>query len=128
MPLIDEVRLLRRRATSFLSRALDSLNSGDYDLAVFLAEQSVQLHLKSILLEKIGDYPRVHSILTLASILKRLPECKDLAELLERRRLEARSLEDAYIASRYLPREYAKEEAEALVNFAREVLRHGELR
>ena len=119
---------MRRRATSFLSRALDSLNSGDYDLAVFLAEQSVQLHLKSILLEKIGDYPRVHSILTLASILKRLPECKDLAELLERRRLEARSLEDAYIASRYLPREYAKEEAEALVNFAREVLRHGELR
>jgi HEPN domain-containing protein len=124
---IDEVRLLRRRARSFLSRALESLNSGDYDLAAFLSEQSVQLHLKSIILEKIGDYPRVHSIRTLSSILKRLPDCKVLADLLEEKRDEVRSLEDAYIASRYLLREYEREEAEVFVNLAREVLRFGEL-
>lgn len=127
MPHIDEVRLLRKRAKSFFARALESLNSGDYDLAAFLSEQSAQLYLKSVLLEKIGDYPRVHSILTLASILKKIPDCKDLAEFLEERKVEVRLLEDAYIASRYLFREYVKEEAETLVNFAKEVLKYGEL-
>jgi len=127
MPRIDEVRLLRKRAKSFFVRALESLNSGDYDLAAFLSEQSVQLYLKSILLEKIGDYPRVHSILTLAFILKKLPDCKDLAEFLDKKKAEVRLLEDAYIASRYLLREYVKEEAEMLVNVASEVLKYGEL-
>jgi len=51
----DEVRILRRRAKAFPARALDSLNAGDYDLAVFLSEQAVQLHLKSILLEEVED-------------------------------------------------------------------------
>jgi len=127
MPRIDEVKLLRKRAKSFFSKALDSLNSGDYDLAAFLSEQAVQLYLKSVLLEKIGDYPRVHSILTILSILEKLPDCKDLVKLLEKKKMEVGLLEDAYIASRYLVREYTKEEAEILVSLAKEVLEHGEL-
>ncbi|MBO3802204.1 MAG: HEPN domain-containing protein [Thermoproteota archaeon] len=126
MPHIDEVKLLRKRAKSFFVRALESLDSGEYDLAAFLSEQAVQLYLKSVLLEKIGDYPRVHSILTLASILKKT-SFKDLAEFLEEKKTEVRLLEDAYIASRYLLREYTKGEAEIIVNFAKEVLKHGEL-
>ncbi|MEM0093483.1 MAG: HEPN domain-containing protein [Thermofilum sp.] len=120
-----EVELLRRRARSFLARALESFNAGDYDLAVFLAEQAVQLHLKAMLLEKVGDYPKVHSIMALASILGRLPECRELVSFLEENRVKVGLLEDAYIASRYLAREYSREEAEILVNFAREVLEHG---
>jgi len=127
MPRVDEVKLLRKRAKSFFSKALDSLNSGDYDLAAFLSEQAVQLYLKSVLLEKIGDYPRVHSILTILSILEKLPDCKDLVKLLEKKKMEVGLLEDAYIASRYLVREYTKEEAEILVSLAKEVLEHGEL-
>lgn len=116
---------MRRRARSFLARALESFNAGDYDLAVFLAEQAVQLHLKAMLLEKVGDYPKVHSIMALASILGRLPECRELVSFLEENRVKVGLLEDAYIASRYLAREYSREEAEILVNFAREVLEHG---
>ncbi len=96
-------------------------------MAAFLSEQAVQLHLKSILLEKTGDYPRAHSILTLASILNRLLDCKDLARFLEENKTETRFLEDAYIASRYLVRDHTREEAEILVNIAKEVLKHGEL-
>lgn len=118
---------MRKRAKSFFTRALESLNSGDYDLAAFLSEQSAQLYLKSVLLEKTGDYPRVHSILTLVSILKKIPDCKDLAEFLEKKKVEIRLLEDAYMASRYLLKEYLKEEAETLVNFSKEVLKYGEL-
>ncbi|RLG40767.1 MAG: DNA-binding protein [Thermoproteota archaeon] len=115
MPHIDEIRLLRRRSKAFLERAIDSLNSGDYDIASFLSEQAVQLYLKSLLLEKLGDYPRTHSISTLLSIIKEIPSCDRLMELLERSR-EIRLMEDAYIASRYLAREYTREEAEVLVN------------
>ncbi|MEM1509149.1 MAG: HEPN domain-containing protein [Thermofilaceae archaeon] len=64
---------MRRRARSFLARALESFNAGDYDVAVFLVEQAVQLYLKALLLEKVSDYPKVHSIMTLALILARLP-------------------------------------------------------
>lgn len=124
---VDEVKLLRRRAKAFLARALDSLNSEDYDLASFLSEQAVQLHLKSILLEKLGDYPRTHSVSLLISILKKLPNYESLIKFLEERRKDVRLMEDAYIASRYLTREYTKEEAEVLVNIAKEVLKYGEL-
>ena len=99
MPHIDEIRLLRRRSKAFLERAIDSLNSGDYDIASFLSEQAVQLYLKSLLLEKLGDYPRTHSISILLSIIKEIPSCDRLMELLERSRTEIRLMEDAYIAS-----------------------------
>ncbi len=125
MPHIDEIRLLRRRSKAFLERAIDSLNSGDYDIASFLSEQAVQLYLKSLLLEKLGDYPRTHSISILLSIIKEIPSCDRLMELLERSRTEIRLMEDAYIASRYLAREYTREEAEVLVNLAKEVLKLG---
>lgn len=124
---LHELRLLRRRAKSFLERAHDSLNSGDCDLAAFLSEQAMHLFLKSVLLEKIGDYPRTHSISTILSILKRIEECKELVEFLERRRAEVGLMEDAYIAARYLVREYSEEEARSLVNLAKEVLKYGEV-
>lgn len=127
MPHMSEVKLLKRRAKAFLSRALDSLSSGDYDLASFLSEQAVQLHLKSILLEKFGDYPRTHSISLLISILKKTSEYNTLTKFFEERRREISLMEDAYIASRYLAREYTREEAEVLINIAKEVLKYGEL-
>lgn len=120
-----EVKLLRRRAKGFFARAMDSLNYKDYDLAAFLFEQAVQLYLKSVLLEKVGDYPRTHSLSTLLSLLKRAPGTEGLVELLERRRVELGLMEDAYIASRYLVREYSEEEAKVLMSLAREVLSFG---
>lgn len=120
-----EVELLRRRARSFLARAMDSLNSRDYDLAAFLSQQAVQLFLKSVLLERVGDYPRTHSLSTLLSLLKRAPGVEGLVKLLEMRRVELGLMEDAYIASRYLVREYSEEEARVLVSLAEEVLSFG---
>jgi len=124
---LDEMKLLRKRARAFLARAVDSLNSGDYDVASFLSEQAVQLHLKSILLEKLGDYPRTHSISSLVSIIKKTAGYEALMRFLEENRMGLRLMEDAYISSRYLVREFAKEEAEMLINIATEVLKHGEV-
>jgi HEPN domain-containing protein len=127
MSSVDEVRILRRRAKAFYNRALDSLNAKDYDLASFLSEQAVQLYLKSILLEELGDYPRMHSISYMISILKKLSVHKDLIKFLDENRLAVYLMEDSYISSRYLMREFSKEEAETLINIAKEVLKHGEV-
>ncbi len=124
---IDEIKILRKRAKSFLLRAIECLNSKDYDLASFLSEQAVQLHLKSILLEEIGDYPRTHSISILISILKKLTNYNSLLKFLEEKRNEIRLMEDAYIASRYLLREYTEDEAKTLVDIAKEVLKYGKI-
>jgi len=48
-----------RGSKAFLARALDGLNSRDYDLASSLSEK---LYLKSIIQRKLGNYPRTHSI------------------------------------------------------------------
>jgi HEPN domain-containing protein len=86
-------------------------------------QSRLQLHLKSILLEKIGDFPRTHS--ALISALRRLPYFRNLLEFLERK-IEIRLLEEEYIASSFF-REHTEEEAEILVNLAEEVLRYGGL-
>lgn len=127
MSSIDEIRILRRRAKAFYNRALDSLKSGDYDLASFLSEQAVQLHLKSILLEELGDYPKASSISYLISILSKLSKHKELIKFLEENRLAVRLMEDSYISSRYLVREFNKEEAETSIKIAKEVLKHGKV-
>ncbi|MBS7655802.1 HEPN domain-containing protein [Candidatus Bathyarchaeota archaeon] len=127
MSSINEVKILRRRAKAFYNRALDSLNAKDYDLASFLSEQAVQLYLKSILLKELGDYPRTHSISHIISILKKLSNYKDLINFLEENRLAVRLMEDSYISSRYLIREFSREEAKILINIAKEVLKRGEV-
>jgi len=80
---VDEVAILRRRTKAFLNRALDSLEAKDYDVASFLSEQAVQLYLKSLLLEELGDYPRTHSISTLLTILGKVEKYKNVAKILE---------------------------------------------
>jgi len=40
-----------------LDSAKRSLGSGDYDIAAFMAEQAVQLFLKSMILEVSGEMP-----------------------------------------------------------------------
>jgi len=121
----EEVGLLRRRGLRMLAHAEECLKSGDYDLAVFLAEQAVQLYLKSIILELTGEVPRTHSIRQLLHILRTLSSgvTEAVNEFVHRHRGLLTGLEDAYLASRYFFRTYEKDESEELVRFAGEVIR-----
>ena len=85
----------------------------------------MQLYLKSILLEEIGDYPRTHSIIALVKLIKRTGKYGWLIEEIEKRILDVRFMEDAYIAARYLASEYGEEKARVIVDFVEEVLRRG---
>ncbi|MEM3019453.1 MAG: HEPN domain-containing protein [Candidatus Bathyarchaeia archaeon] len=116
MPL-EEADIIRRRAEAFLKNAASLLKDGDWDLAVFSLEQYCQLILKYKLLIKVGSYPRTHSLRRLIRELAGLyPHLLSLVDDEERLHYIAR-LEEAYIASRYLPYSYEEREALSLHRF-----------
>ncbi|PLJ78674.1 MAG: DNA-binding protein [Thermofilum sp. NZ13] len=122
MPL-EEAELLRRRAHSFLHNAERLLDEGEYDLAVFNLEQYCQLILKYRLLVAKGTYPRTNMLRRLIRELGSVDEgVPALVDDVGKLHYIAR-LEEAYVASRYLPITYEEAEARDLVRFVKEVFR-----
>ena len=118
------VGLMRRRAENALARAERDLRAGDYDGAVFDAEQAVQLYLKSILLEYAGVAPRTHNLrMLLHAVGELLGFASEAREFVRRNKYKLHTLEDAYFSARYLPKEFSREDAEELIAFAKEVIR-----
>jgi len=107
-----------------LAAARHGLEEASWDLAVFLAEQGLQLYLKSLLLGMSGEIPRTHSPRQLLQALRIfLPEKASQIDDLRRSRSLLIRLEEAYLRSRYLARPYTQEEAQELVSFAEEATR-----
>jgi len=119
----SEVEVLRRRSLGFLDGARAALERGSYDIACFLAEQSLQLYLKSVLLEVVGDYPRTHSVRRLLGELRDVLGSKVLRDFIKANRARLSNLEDAYLMARYFVKEYVKEDAEDMVKLVEEVMR-----
>lgn len=115
--------MLRRRAEGFLRNASRLIEEGDYDIAIFSAEQYCQLMLKYKLLVKRGVYPRTHSLRRLIRELGEVDErVLTLVNDVKNLHYIAR-LEEAYITSRYLPIEYEEVEAKDLIRFVVEVFK-----
>jgi len=120
-----EYEILVNRSKGFLKIAEYALNNGLHDLACFSAEQAVQLHIKAQLLKLIGDYPRTHHIrLLIARLLEVLPARKKstLQKYVKINRARLSELEDAYTMARYTTKTYTQEDAEEIVDFAKEVI------
>lgn len=117
------VEILRKRAESFLKNSKTLIDEGEWDLAVFNLEQYCQLILKYELLMEKGTYSRTHSLRTLIRELGTTK--KSVLKLIEDEctlHFIAR-LEEAYIASRYLPYSYEEKEAKSLYKFVTEVFK-----
>lgn len=90
---------------------------GEWDLAVFSLEQYCQLILKYKLLLKTGTYPRTHSLRRLVRELAKVePRVLVLVEDEVSLNYIAR-LEEAYVASRYMPYSYEEKEVRSLYRF-----------
>ena len=83
---------------------------GFFDLAVFSLEQALKLFLKAQLLKYGVDFPKTHSVRRLLKLIIRLDIAKKIDIFLKQYSLELGALEDAYISSRYIPREYTSED------------------
>lgn len=119
----DEYEYLLKRSEKFYQSALMQVERGFYDLAVFSLEQSLQLYLKACLLKVGVDYPRTHSVRRLLELLYEVVGRSEIKELLHRLSLELGALEDAYITSRYVSRDYSLEEVNRLKAAVEEVKR-----
>ena len=111
----NETNLLRKRAKKFEKLAKFCLRNNDFDLAVFNSEQAVQLLLKTFLLEQQGWYPKTHSIFELLNLCGKFKS--GMKNFIRKERLAISLLEDSYITSRYVAREFTKEEAEEAIRF-----------
>jgi len=113
----DEVELFLNRAKNFLDGAKERFQKGDWDLTCFMAEQSVQLLMKAIILEKGGEVPKTHSIRILFGLLYHITK----EEKLKYDRKALIFLESAYLNSRYFNFTYEKEDAEEALKIVSEV-------
>ena len=118
----DEVEALKRRAGDFLELAREALRIENYDISCFLSEQAAQLHLKSVLLEEVGDYPRTHNKRTLLMEVSKSFGSGRIREFTRKNRLRLIALEDAYVIARYAPTTYSEEDAEDMINLAGETI------
>ena len=119
----DEAETLRRRANDFLELAREASRLENYDISCFLSEQAAQLHLKSVLLEEVGDYPRTHSIRNLLAEVSKGFMGEEIREFIHTNRVRLIALEDAYIIARYTPATYTMEDAEDMISLADETIR-----
>ncbi|MGC9051523.1 HEPN domain-containing protein [Pyrobaculum sp.] len=125
MSSIEEVEILKRRGLAMLGYARGALGRGHYDLAMFFSEQALQLFIKAVVLMLLGYTPRTHGIKELPGVvatalyeLGKEDAAVKIAEASRRRRREPATLEEAYITSRHLAREFEKVEAEKALETA----------
>lgn len=123
MGLAEEYEYLVERSRRFYETALMQVEKGFYDLAAFSLEQSLQLFLRAVLLKLGVDYPRTRSVRRLLELVHEVSGREEGPDLLQRFLMELALLEDVYITSRYIPREYRKEEVLRLKEAVDEVMR-----
>jgi HEPN domain-containing protein len=107
----EEYNYLLERSRRFLETAEIQFERGFHDLAVFSLEQALQPYLKACLLKLGVDYPRTRSVRKLLELIYKLTGTEEIKRILTDYAVELGSLEDAYIMSRYVAREYSGEEA-----------------
>jgi HEPN domain-containing protein len=121
----EEAEHLLKRSKEFLETAEYQMSRGLYGIAVFSLEQALQLFLKSKMLVAGADYPRTHGVRALLEILSDVEsdeKKREIKRVLNEYLLELGMLEDAYITSRYVIREFTKKEAQRLARTVKEVM------
>lgn len=112
----EDIDVFLKKAERFDSAARYFLKEGIYDLAAFHIEQALQLYTKYILAKEIGYFPKTHSLTRIFRELSKINE--DFMNF-----YREKDIEDAYILSRYFPREYSKTEVEAMISVLEEFKR-----
>ena len=122
----EEEKRLLKRSSGFLETAEYQIGRGFYDLAAFSLEKALQLFLKAGLLAEGVEYPRTHSVRALLEILSEVvTEDKKavIRGVLENFLMELSVLEDAYITSQYVMRDFNLQGAKKLLKVVKEVMK-----
>ena len=123
MAKIEEFKCLIEKSRRFYESSIMQNERGFYDLVAFSLEQSLQLYLKAYILKLGADYPRTHSIRRLLDFIYELTKHNKIKDILQKYSVELALLEDVYITSRYIAREFRQEEVNRLRSVIDEVFK-----
>ncbi|RLE81755.1 MAG: hypothetical protein DRJ51_03125 [Thermoprotei archaeon] len=123
------VDFMKKRSRELIESARIVLREGYYDTAAFLAGYATKLYLEAVLLDLLGEYPRLCTVRDLFVILRRTlvtlgrskPSRKVQVYIEENSSLLA-ALNDAYMHLENSVTSYEREEAERILDFAKEVI------
>lgn len=118
----SEGKFLQTRAGEFLENAKRLLSEGKYALAAFNFEQSAQLFLKYFLFNKLGDFPKTHSLKRLLRGTGEVTNKRKIRAFMEKNADVLSNLENAYLTSRYFPVEFEEKEVENMKNFVQTLI------
>ncbi len=108
--MLEEIMFLKRQSLRAYKLSRKAFEDGDYNWSIFLLEQAIQLLIKYLLALKIGHYSKTHRLSKLFEELSELyPE---FYEFYRQNRDKFTVVEDSYLLSRYLGKEYEKEDVE----------------
>jgi HEPN domain-containing protein len=120
---VGDVEFLKERALQFLEMSKAAAERGFYELALFHAEQALQLYTKYLIYRKLGDFPKTHFLRDLLDkVLELYGAVCNLDDFLRRRSAVLALLEHAYITSRYLPFKARREDYEVARDALEEAL------
>jgi len=114
----EEIGFLKDRAKEFWERADEDFQKGRFNLCALDIEQAVQIWLKYLIAIKAGDFPKTHYLDDLINEVTNIYETDKVTKFYQGNILQVRSLEDAYITSRYFPKKFSKDEIESLKQLA----------
>ncbi|MEM3448456.1 MAG: HEPN domain-containing protein [Nitrososphaerota archaeon] len=116
-------KLLLKKSKDFLETAEYQMESF-FDLSAFSLEQTLQLFLKAKLLAESIEYPRTRSVRAFGDFRVVAENRRDIVKsVLEKYMLELSVLEDASITSRYVMRNFTRNEVERLVKGVKEIMK-----
>jgi HEPN domain-containing protein len=119
---VGDVEFPKERALQFFEMSKAAAERGFYELALFHAEQALQLYTK-YLIYKLGDFPKTHLLRDLLDkVLELYGAVCNLDDFLRRRSAVVALLEHAYITSRYLPFRARREDYEVVRDALEEAL------
>lgn len=118
----EELRILLERSRRFYESSIIQIEKGFYDLTAFSLEQSLQLFLKAYLLKLGVDYTRTHSSRKLLEMIYEITKFEVIKDLVQKFSIELAFLEDIYITSRYISREFTLNEVSRLKKVIDEVI------
>ncbi len=117
----ENKEFLKKRAKEFWDRAKEDFECARFNLVALDVEQAVQLWFKYLIFLRTGDFPKTHYFDILINALSEVYGSPDIVKFYNDNVLQFKALEDGYICSRYLPREFNFEEANKIIDFAEKV-------
>ena len=109
-----ETKRWLKQAEEERKTAVINFNAKKHFSAAFWCQQSIEKGLKALLIEKTGNFPKIHDLLRLAQLNNAPQNIQALSTLVN----------PAYTASRYpdTPKSYHQKECQELLNACKEVL------